>query len=528
VEAELQSVVAAASGSANSVQALDGAADPFGIYPSPGSGGVSAPALVVFGTVGVAAFKLISAAEGAPDLNDIDLTKAIDAINQKIADDISNNSVKEVPNSSGLWLVGAAPDLVNLGGSQGNLIGGSPDVPPQEASTNAMWRRPPTSPGPSAPGPSAQVYVLDTAAQLAPHVCVTYTGATTTPSTAPSSPGCDLLNLTEDQLFTLPESLYSERYGYSSYTSITPPYPAITPSGYVVPTDLSFEQHGQFIATIIQHQAPGADVRLIRVLNNFGASDVRSLIYGLHEVYTLTNGSATHTVVNMSLAVEPPTACLSTIWDGARNGQSQYAPNGLLKGCPSNLESSDLTGLLHSRLYLPLGLVIEKMVALHYPLVAAAGNDSGGGQCVATCGPDMPGSFCGAISVGATADPQNPIVQRPTTMQLEKTYSNDPNSECLAISVGFDRNEVPDTLTTQTPVASAPAVEAGYAYGGSDEPDHARICSLDLELSGNGAYKYTNAMAGWKGTSFATAFVSAYLANQYTNAPSTSGDAPCG
>jgi Subtilase family len=492
-------------GTGLSVAPLNGSADAPGITPTPPPGVAPAapPALMVFDTVAIASFQLVSpVAPNGPDLSDLDLQKAVNTV---------NTSVGPVSNNTDIWIVGAAPDLVGLGGSAGDHIGGSPDGRPAPAKATSKWN---TASGSA--GSDYTVFVLDTAAAPGTDLCLKYAGPQNSPQSSTAT--CDFLNIEEDTKFALPESLVADAYPYSGWSSASPP----------LPTDLSFKQHGQFVAKIFQHQAPGAKLLLIRVLNDFGAADVRSLLYGLYQVYTLTQGNPAHTVVNMSLSIEPPTACLPTIWDTwtnqdnpFRNQSTSYEGDGptypvthVFDKCPKSLAATISTlSMEKQRLFLPLGLVVEKLVKQSYQLVVAAGNDSAGQPSTDKFGPDMPAAFCGALAVAATDAQQVPKITPPSPTTLA-VYSNDPskgNGECLGISTGFDSTGVPDTKST--PVQVSVAGNAGYALG-------TKVCSLDQDSStGNSAQ-----MGLWDGTSFATPFVSALIAS---GGVAVSGEQPC-
>ena len=67
--------------------------------------------------------------------------------------------------------------------------------------------------------------------------------------------------------------------------------------------------HGLTIAAIVRDLAPAANIECIRVLNNFGVGDVRSLAYALTYIYNRTlDGDLVNKpmVINLSLVVLPP------------------------------------------------------------------------------------------------------------------------------------------------------------------------------------------------------------------------------
>jgi hypothetical protein len=97
-------------------------------------------------------------------------------------------------------------------------------------------------------------------------------------------------------------------------------------------SDKSFMQHGQFIAKIIQHMAPGAQLTLIRVLDDYGGTDLRSIIYGLWLVSRA--GNASSTIVNMSLTLEPPTECLEYLTLHGGTGEPGHDVTDLINTLP--------------------------------------------------------------------------------------------------------------------------------------------------------------------------------------------------
>ncbi len=255
-------------------------------------------------------------------------------------------------------------------------------------------------------------------------------------------------------------------------------------------------EHGLFVSEIIHNIAPLASIRLIRVLNDYAVGDLNALIYGLQLIYDeQIRDQIRGAIVNMSLGVMPPPKCLQSIWTDLPNWENQYGgtqnhPQANMNACngPSAVitNNSNLT-----RLYVPLGLMINELATVGDHLVAAAGNDT------TAFGAELPAAFCNVIAVGATmTNVSNNWHYTPQTMLVPT--SNIPyfdGTNCLNVDL-----------------ANGSLVEQ------SGQPDHAvvalgfHICSLLLhgESDPPGG---TQGLAIWKGTSFSTAIISGNLAS---------------
>ena len=80
--------------------------------------------------------------------------------------------------------------------------------------------------------------------------------------------------------------------------------------------------HGLYISGLIHEAAPEAQIRLVRVLNDYGIGDLQSILISVQTVASdpdtlaklLNIDSQRHIVVNMSLGFGPPTDCLIGVY----------------------------------------------------------------------------------------------------------------------------------------------------------------------------------------------------------------------
>jgi hypothetical protein len=512
-------------------QPLDGSAD---THASP----TDLPELMSFDTAAVASYQLVDTNNNnAVDTNNVDLKAAVNAVNAAVKNQTSALTLSTGPT---VWLIGATADLLGMGGSILDHVAGSPGGAP---STTGL----PSAPkwlAPSGSSSAQDVYILDTAPGAS--LCLD-----TPPAGAPPAPGqsCSLINLNEYAI-SAPQDLDVGGYPYRDAQ------------------DLSFQQHGQFVGEIVRAMAPGAKLHLIGVLNQYGAGDIRTLIAGLRYVFDNAQPGA---VVNMSLDIEPPTACLMNMWSDAfgatladtitltptqntvlvgpqggnqqksgslqKAGSSQsaiYTATDLFNGCANY----DFQGALSAdpqdaRLYAPLGLAIAEMVSHQYQLVAAAGNDSADAAHVTypvspRFGADMPAAFCGATAVAGISSNQ---LQLGGTQPTNLTpFSNLPyqsvtsGSVCLSVPISFSTGGPPDAIANPVNPMSAASSAQAYALG-------YQVCSFFQASASGSARADANSsdMTAWSGTSFATAFVSGYLSTHPSaGAVLTTVSAPCG
>ncbi len=120
--------------------------------------------------------------------------------------------------------------------------------------------------------------------------------------------------------------------------------------------------HGVFVSGLIRDIAPRAQIRLIRILNDFGGSDLYSLFAALADLeQDLVSGTIRRLVINLSLTIMPDIRRLPYIWFDNRQW-----PSTRLMGATRILNHIE-DGLR---------LLCESLFAHGALIVAAAGNDS--------------------------------------------------------------------------------------------------------------------------------------------------------
>jgi hypothetical protein len=238
-------------------------------------------------------------------------------------------------------------------------------------------------------------------------------------------------------------------------------------------TPIHIQDHGLFVAGLINQIAPYSTIWPVRVLNDNGAEGLASLLAGLGAVHP---GTA---VVNMSLVVSVPTTQLEL--NGARAWLQSLSDKAT--------DKAELKGLL-DQWYKPkdgkgkddpVGGAVNATKPLHDKMqhlantgvlfVAAAGNDSAQGSTA----PRVPALYDVTLSVAAVRD----VTGDPAS------YSN------VAASTG---------------VTNGIATLGGYPCGTTNGTG-----LIGLSTVGH---------AFWTGTSFATAFIAGLGANLLANYPS--------
>lgn len=120
--------------------------------------------------------------------------------------------------------------------------------------------------------------------------------------------------------------------------------------------------HGLFVSGIIRDLAPRAHIRLVRVLNDFGGSDLYSLFAILTDLEReLVSGTIRRLVINLSLTIMPDVRRLPYLWF-----QDRHWPTSQLIGAQRAM----------TQIEEGLRLLFESLAANGALIVAAAGNDS--------------------------------------------------------------------------------------------------------------------------------------------------------
>ncbi|HEX6482085.1 MAG TPA: S8/S53 family peptidase [Ktedonobacteraceae bacterium] len=131
---------------------------------------------------------------------------------------------------------------------------------------------------------------------------------------------------------------------------------------YGEPGYYSMPDHGVFVAGLVRDIAPGARIRLIRILNDFGGCDLYNLFSALTDLeQDIVSGSIRRLVINLSLTVMPDIRRLPYVWFNHRQW-----PSTQLAGAVRVL----------SHIEEGLRLLFESLYDHGALVVAAAGNDS--------------------------------------------------------------------------------------------------------------------------------------------------------
>jgi hypothetical protein len=448
---------------------------------------------------GVAFFQLQK--DGKDDARDDDLYTAVDKLIQA-----AETGVGVTLESHPLFRIqGASPNWVMLEKSQGTGHGGgSPGGPPTAASDlkaktdsatidysklNLGGCEPRIPPKISAP---VYVYVLDTGLAGIPSDGQNFQQRGTWPIAAclcPAVSNCQSQPLVKDLGFGVAALAMGGFIKGKDAFLDTSMYPKKQASW--------MKYHGLAVGELIHHQASGAQLVLMPVLNEYGIGTLQTLLTGLHHVQTHAHDNgvdASRVLVNMSLSVEPPTQCLMHIW---QNGWGESTSKGAVD--PSQCSSSSADDLGHGRLIRPLSDFVQAMTDAGFTVVAAAGNDSANNGSQPQYGADFPAVLCGVVSVAATRDPIGATTD-PTGAPAWKTgggvtlydKSNGPFFSPNGSATSPDSCLNGDAKTR--------VARGAYALG-SD------VCSIDMEMEA------PNGMGRWSGTSFATALTSGNLAS---------------
>jgi hypothetical protein len=316
--------------------------------------------------------------------------------------------------------------------------------------------------------------------------------------------------------------------------------------------------HGLFISGLIHEAAPQAQIRLIRVLNDYGIGDLQSILIG---VQTVAQNRATlakalnidpqrRIVVNMSLGFGPPTDCLIGVFDHWQTiqqaedaaVQTTKQPSPASINCPTDKTPASATPTSDANqpyrtpleklvlgddgsgadaaLTLPLSLAISNLRAVNPSIaavIAAAGNES---TPDVRLDADMPAAICGVIPVGATtADGLKgslasytsglaPFSNRPL---LDTTTADNPRL-CLKVGSKPAPGAAPAVTDPITITFENMRLPSLVAFG-------VNVCGIYASpvppLAGTPSPTASPShMVLWDGTSFATGWASGYVARQ--------------
>jgi hypothetical protein len=224
--------------------------------------------------------------------------------------------------------------------------------------------------------------------------------------------------------------------------------------------------HGVFVVGLIRDLAPRAHIRLIRVLNDYGGSDLYSLFAALTDLERgMVSGSIPRLVINLSLTIMPDIRRLSYVWFEERQWSSAQLIS--VARVLNHIEEG-------------LRLLFESLSAQGALIVAAAGNDS----------------------VQVTRREQAPRPPRAPARY-------EPVLSVTSVNSRF-------TPSNFANAANMPPIDTGVATFGGDSsgvtdrnglPDAVR--GIYISPSFPGGEQNISGWADWSGTSFATPIISA-------------------
>lgn len=287
--------------------------------------------------------------------------------------------------------------------------------------------------------------------------------------------------------------------------------------------------HGLFVASVLQDIAPDAELKIFRVVNDYGAGDMVSLTRGIEAAITWAKGDKL--ILNMSLGFGPPLALVKpllqdvtavfdnqTVWNGLVNrhrppkianvavreveklfGHKKAATRSTLARLtagPDPLATRDAKGDYHlSGPLAGLDLIFHLGDIPNVLAVAATGNDSCHGH--EPHAPRVPAAVMGVLGVSSFR-PGRGIRDRVEREWEREDYANDddlfPNND----GVG--------------------------AWGGALDPDKGSSAAdkdapIGLYQEANG----TIVRVHWSGTSFATPIVAGFAAALWAEADFPTG-----
>jgi hypothetical protein len=223
--------------------------------------------------------------------------------------------------------------------------------------------------------------------------------------------------------------------------------------------------HGVFVTGLIRDVAPGAHIRLIRILNDYGGGDLYNIFAALTDLEVeLGSGAIRRLVINLSLNIMPDIRRLPYIWFDHRQ-----------------LPSTQLAGAVRVLAHIEEGLrlLFESLYAHGVLIVGAAGNDS----------------FL-----------LNKQGQKPRPPRIPARY--DTTLSVASVNSRF----APSTFSN---AACMPPLNAGVATFGGDSDGKLDANGLPEAVRGvyvaptfPGGEQNVSGWADWSGSSFATAIIS--------------------
>lgn len=455
------------------------------------------------------------------------------------------------------WLFTGAP--VSDGGDRGGGTGGGPPKLPSPSFSTSDAKDIAFPSTTQRDGSDAAVVVLDTGYKLQDqHVGPGACASTPTQQCAPESlpiaksaqvgsalgssalpPFAGLSDVLEESDMALetdtPADITANGAGAHGVAPLVPPYETVDGAGNPV----KIVDHGLFISGLIHEAAPRAQIRIVRVLNDYGVGDLRSILMGLQTVANhpdqLHLDRSRSIIVNMSLSFGPPADCLVGIWDHWQEiqqaedsalqaqGSNPRAWNGYKLSCASDTTPTthlpykgDPTLLLsggggaHAALSLPMSLAVSDLARsprVIRAIMAATGNDSDGKQHLSA---DLPAAICGVVPVAARQfSGDGGLAAFSNTPYL--TSAGSATHSCLTVTHGDDvAAPVVVSLNAQS---GASAVAVGVSVCGLFLQDIPAAASA-TPASAPALSPSPSKLALWDGTSFATGFASGYVARE--------------
>jgi len=234
---------------------------------------------------------------------------------------------------------------------------------------------------------------------------------------------------------------------------------------YSQPAYYKMADHGIFVTGLIRDVAPGAHIRLIRILNDYGGGDLYNIFAALTDLEVeLVSGNIRRLVINLSLNIMPDIRRLPYVWFDHRQ-----------------LPSTQLAGAVRVLAHIEDGLrlLFESLYAYDVLIVAAAGNDS------------------------FLANKQG---QKPRPPRIPARYET--TLSVASVNSRFS----PSTFAN---AACMPPLNAGVATFGGDSDGRLDVNGLPESVRGvyiaptfPGGEQNVSGWADWSGSSFATAIIS--------------------